>query len=329
MDAVSYSLASKQAQRIKKFIENPDSASGIVTVPSTVAAGETITVPAGRVAVLPNTTVNGTLVIDGEVFVPSGSSVSTTEVDATVVKQNGNVVANDSTVVHKIGDETIAGVKTFSNNAFFKGNVGIGEGTPTSSGGLRFFDIYNTEQTSNSSGAIMRLITRNSAGTSDTAVDFIKYKSGYFAINNNDTAGTISLAIAGAERFKIDSSGNVLITGSGGLGYGAGSGGAVTQLTSKSTAVTLNKPCGSITMNNASLAAGAFVTFVLNNSIISSTDGIIITQNDIGTYIGANYDIKVVYKINGLVLFYVKNISASTLSDAVNFRFDIIKGVTA
>ena len=91
-----------------------------------IATGETITIPAGRVAVLPNTTVNGTLVIDGEVFVPSGSSVSTTEVDATVVKQNGNVVANDSTVIHKTGDETIAGVKTFSNNAVFNGNVGIG-----------------------------------------------------------------------------------------------------------------------------------------------------------------------------------------------------------
>ena len=58
-----------------------------------IATGETITVPAGRTAVLPNTTVNGTLVVDGEVFIPSGSSISTTEVDATVVKQNGNVVA--------------------------------------------------------------------------------------------------------------------------------------------------------------------------------------------------------------------------------------------
>ena len=48
-------------------------------------------------------------------FIPSGGSVSTTEVDATVVKQNGNVVANDSTVVHKTGDETINGIKTFGS----------------------------------------------------------------------------------------------------------------------------------------------------------------------------------------------------------------------
>lgn len=74
MDAVSYSLASKQAQRIEKFIENPDSTSGIVTVPKVIASGETITIPAGRIAVLPNVQVDGVINIDGEVFVPSGST---------------------------------------------------------------------------------------------------------------------------------------------------------------------------------------------------------------------------------------------------------------
>ena len=74
MDAVSYSLASKQAQRIEKFIENPDSMSGIVTVPKTIASGETITIPAGRIAVLPNVQVDGVINIEGEVFVPSGST---------------------------------------------------------------------------------------------------------------------------------------------------------------------------------------------------------------------------------------------------------------
>jgi hypothetical protein len=43
----------------------------------------------------------------------------------------------------------------------------------------------------------------------------------------------------------------------GGLGYSTGAGGAITQGTSKSTAVTLHKVCGSITMHNAALAAGA------------------------------------------------------------------------
>ena len=96
MDAVSYSHSAKQAQRIEKFIENPDSTSGIVTVPSTIATGETITVPAGRTAVLPNVQVDGELVVDGEVFIPSGSSFSK--------------------VVETEGNQSIDGVKTFSSS---------------------------------------------------------------------------------------------------------------------------------------------------------------------------------------------------------------------
>ena len=80
MDAVSYSLAAKQKQRIEKVIANPDSTSGIVTTPSIIATGETITIPTGRTAVLPNTTVNGTLVVDGEVFVPSGSVITLNQI---------------------------------------------------------------------------------------------------------------------------------------------------------------------------------------------------------------------------------------------------------
>ena len=89
MDAVSYAHSAKQAQRIEKFIENPDSTSGIVTVPKTIATGETVTVPVGRVAVLPNVVVDGTLNIDGEVFIPSGSSVDFSN----GIKIDGNNIA--------------------------------------------------------------------------------------------------------------------------------------------------------------------------------------------------------------------------------------------
>lgn len=109
MDAVAYSLASKQAQRIEKFIENPDSTSGIVTVPKTIASGETVTIPKGRVAVLPNVQVDGVLNIKGEVFVPSGATFGDLENQIAVkadtsyvntqlgLKQNV-LVANDSAV---------------------------------------------------------------------------------------------------------------------------------------------------------------------------------------------------------------------------------------
>lgn len=60
---------------IKKFIADPDSNSGIVTVPKVIGAGESVTIPAGRIAVLPNVQVDGTLNVLGEVFIPAGSTV--------------------------------------------------------------------------------------------------------------------------------------------------------------------------------------------------------------------------------------------------------------
>ena len=75
MDAISYSYADKQAKRIKKFIANPDSNSGIVTQPKIIESGESVTVPAGRVAILPDIQVNGEIVVEagGELLVPSSN----------------------------------------------------------------------------------------------------------------------------------------------------------------------------------------------------------------------------------------------------------------
>lgn len=121
MDAISYSHSAKQAQRIEKFIENPDSIAGLVTVPNLVPTGETVSIPTGRTLVHPNLQVDGTLTVDGTLFIPSGSTYTATEVDATVVKQNGSVVADDSTVVHKTGNETKAGVLTLVDGLKLQG----------------------------------------------------------------------------------------------------------------------------------------------------------------------------------------------------------------
>jgi len=87
MDAVSYSHSAKQAKRIEKIINEPDSTSGVVTVPSVIAASESVTVPAGRTAVLPNVQVDGTLTVDGDVFVPSGATYADLE-NQIATKQN-------------------------------------------------------------------------------------------------------------------------------------------------------------------------------------------------------------------------------------------------
>jgi len=125
------------------------------------------------------------------------------------------------------------------------------------------------------------------------------------------------------ERMRIDANGNVIVTSPAGLGYGAGAGGTVTQATSKSTAVTLNKPCGQITMHNAALAAGVGVSFNLNNSIFdAANDCMILTGNDFAY----NYRLEVTTSASNQVRILVTNTTAGSLSEAVKIRFAIIKG---
>jgi hypothetical protein len=106
------------------------------------------------------------------------------------------------------------------------------------------------------------------------------------------------------------------------LGYTTEGQGTVTQATSKSTAVTLNKPAGQITMNNASLGATTNVTFTLNNSFISTND-ILILNVAAGATAGA-YNCWVSGLSAGAATITVRNISAGSLSEAVVINFALI-----
>ena len=129
-------------------------------------------------------------------------------------------------------------------------------------------------------------------------------------------------------RMRIDSSGNVLVTGGVGLGYGTGAGGSVTQLTSKGTAVTLNKPTGQITMNASALAAGASVFFPVNNSLVTTSDHIVLTMG--GDTINTNYTVFPTFSTNnGAFYVMVKNISTGSLSETLVINFTVIKGANS
>ena len=112
-----------------------------------------------------------------------------------------------------------------------------------------------------------------------------------------------------------------------GLGYGTGAGGTVTQATSKSTGVTLNKVCGQITMNGAALAAGASVSFTLTNSTIAATDTV---NLNIGSAASADsYNVMVTAVAAGSCRIQVQNFSAGSLSEALVLNFAVIKAVTS
>jgi hypothetical protein len=113
------------------------------------------------------------------------------------------------------------------------------------------------------------------------------------------------------------------------LGYSAAAQGTVTQATDKSTGVTLNKSAGRITMNNAALAGGAVASFILTNSLISTNDTIIVcvSSNTTGSAAGA-YTTYISYLSAGTALISLRNLSATSYSEAVIINYTVIHGAS-
>lgn len=179
--------------------------------------------------------------------------------------------------------------------------------------------------TSDATGAL-NILTGSGAGTAAISIDSSQNvtAAANLSVTGNATI-TGTLTPTGGVSGNLSVNGNSLvISGSSVTGYGTGSGGTVTQLTNKSTAVTLNKPTGQVTMNNAALAAGANASFLINNSLVSATDIAIVSASSNG-----NYRVEVASTNAGNIAVRVTNVTAGSLSEALVVNFAIIKGVTA
>jgi hypothetical protein len=120
-----------------------------------------------------------------------------------------------------------------------------------------------------------------------------------------------------------DISGANFLYADGEIGYTAAARGAVTQETSKSTAITLNKSAGTVTMNAAALAATTSVNFTLNNSTISAGDAVIVSFVS-GAATPGTYTLWVTGLTTGAATLTLRNISGGSLSEAVVFNFVIV-----
>lgn len=112
------------------------------------------------------------------------------------------------------------------------------------------------------------------------------------------------------------------------IGYVAGAGGAVTQITSAATGVTLNKPCGQITTVSLTTAAGAEEIFTVTNAKVAATD---LPQVVVGAYAGAGTPIANVKNVQaGQFDVVVTNLHASAALNAVLLlNFAVVKAVAA
>jgi hypothetical protein len=133
-------------------------------------------------------------------------------------------------------------------------------------------------------------------------------------------ANTKSIGVAFLDQDII---GSQYVLSSEQLGYTTDAQGTVTQLTDKSTAVTLNKSAGRITMNNASLTTATNATFTLNNSLISANDTVVLTISG-GQTTPGSYNVFANALAAGSVSISLRNISGGTLSEAVVINFALI-----
>jgi hypothetical protein len=112
------------------------------------------------------------------------------------------------------------------------------------------------------------------------------------------------------------------------IGYTAGVGGAVTQINTKSTSVTLNKISGQITTHTESLGGNTTVIFDVLNTTVSQTDTIIINMKSSGTHLG-DYQCWIASIGNNTFTVALRNMSGSVYAEAVTMNFAVIKAVAA
>lgn len=170
------------------------------------------------------------------------------------------------------------------------------------------------------------------AFTGDVGVGMASAAGNRLAIKGQDSTSAYNALLcknsSDTALFRVQNDGAVLAVAPVGMGYGTGAGGTVTQSTSKSTAVTLNKPCGQITMNSAALAANTGVGFIVYNSLVSSTDTAVVHVEG-GTTSTFQYEVSVKTFSAGQFYIYLRNTTAGSLSEAIIITYAIIKGATS
>jgi hypothetical protein len=139
-----------------------------------------------------------------------------------------------------------------------------------------------------------------------------------------NTSPTLVTPVLGAATgTSLTATGVIASTGTAGVGYATGAGGAVTQITSRTTGVTLDKTTGSITLVSAA-GSPTLASFTVTNSTVAATDVIIINQKS-GTDL---YEIAITAVAAGSFRVSFFSLVGTTTEQPV-FNFAVIKAVAA
>lgn len=137
-------------------------------------------------------------------------------------------------------------------------------------------------------------------------------------VSRNRELGT--MAFQNKESINV---GQSISYGTSGSGYGLGAGAAVTQATSRTTGVTINAPCGAITLVSAAGSA-TYQTFTVTNSSVAATDTILVNQKS-----GTDKHIILVTAVAAGSFNVTFATTGGTTTEQPVFNFAVIKAVAA
>jgi hypothetical protein len=166
-------------------------------------------------------------------------------------------------------------------------------------------------------------IATNLGVTSSNTISSVNGNIQTTGSGNLMTTSTGNIEASGSGNIEASGSGNIVASGTGKVGYSTGSGGAVTQDTSRTTGVTLDKTNGAITLVSAA-GDTAWATFTVTNSTVAATDTVIVNQKS-GTDL---YMIHVTNVAAGSFKITFATTGGNTTEQPV-FNFAVIKAVSA
>ena len=230
--------------------------------------------------------------------------------DYTLLTASAGVYGNSTTVpvITLSANGRVSSIVNTAISGTFTGNV-LATGSLTSNNGLYVSNNYTGTY---SDGVVIDYVTGNgriSVGSGDQITLY--------------TGGPNTTPVANLYSNGTFTSANVLA--SSGIGYGAGSGGTVAQITTRTTGVTLNKPAGLITLFSTTMANTTSNTFVLTNSTIAANDFILLNHFSGGTL--GNYTFAA-NTSNGQANVTIRSV-ATVAAEAPVIQFVVIKGAAS
>lgn len=233
------------------------------------------------------------------------------------------------------GGRTTAAIAWSATNATLLANVdaalealsvigvgGVTTADATLSSGIGTFTIALSGKNARQDFAAMT-VTSSLTGTSPT-LSIANTTPGVAATFGSAPIGALVEDISNGELYQnISTTANSPNWQIKGLGFKTGSGGAVTQATNRTTAVTLNTRTGKVTSTADSMAAQAPTTFTVTNSTVAAADTVTVSKlsGDVDTYAWVNSTAAGSFTVT---MFNTHATVADTTAFA--FNFTVIKG---